>query len=125
MFLLFILFFFLFKLFFFFNLADKLQELNDLNKVPQIFMVNGSVAKRGDVVKNPLLATALEALNRDENAFYGGGSLTKMTIDDSQGQFSEQDLKAYSAIATDPVLASYNGKIFFINQENFYHGIFI
>jgi len=88
-------------------LDQKLQELNDINKVPAIFMINNSVAKTNDIVRNELLAKTLETLDRNDNALYDGNPLTRMTIDDSQGQFSEKDLKTYSAINNDQVLANY------------------
>lgn len=72
-------------------------------------MVNGSVAKQGDIIKNAVLAKTLESLDANENSLYDGSPLTTMTIEDSQGQFSEKDLKTYSAITTDYVLANYNG----------------
>jgi gamma-glutamyltranspeptidase/glutathione hydrolase len=97
-------------------IADQWKEVESVlakdPKASSLFLTNGKAPVPGDVVKNPALATSLEAIAKGgRDAFYKG-SIAKAIAEDMQrrnGLLTARDLAEHKSDWVDPLSITYKG----------------
>ena len=93
-------------------LDGSAKRFADYPNFKNIWMRNGSTPKKGEIFKNPELATTLQEIaNTKRKSFYEGQIATTMAnfIQEQGGFLSFEDLKNYQAEWVEPVSSNYRG----------------
>jgi gamma-glutamyltranspeptidase/glutathione hydrolase len=95
-----------------FSLHHDLQYIKDYPNVKEVYMPGGSSPRKGEIFRNPLLASTLEKIAKGgRNEFYRGSiARTIGTFMKEQGGFlSYDDLASHHSEWVEPVSTNYRG----------------